>query len=129
MSFSNRTDEVRSILNIVTHEWWKLKKKWIIQIRLCSQADIICSDDEEDDDKNGESLEEYLVMDKIVGKRFNPLTKQNEYLLKLKDCKPVKNAWKPVSGSKTPDFPLQDSRLYVQKSQNLVPLKKKKDEG
>lgn len=69
------------------------------------QVDIINKDGEKslDDD-----LEENFVVEKIVGKRYNPKKKQVEYLLKWEGYPPEQNTWEPLSNLTTCKSLLQE---------------------
>lgn len=70
-----------------------------------------------------DEYEEDFVVEKIVGKRYNPKKKQIEYLLKWEGYPPEQNTWEPLSNLTTCKSLLQEyERTAAQQLNNKSPI-------
>lgn len=87
---------------------------------LTSQVNSTNKDGEKEID---DDFEEDFVVEKIVGKRYNPKKKQIEYLLKWEGYPPEQNTWEPLSNLTTCKSLLQEyERTAAQQLNNKSPI-------
>lgn len=91
-----------------------------VLIFLISQVNSTNKDGEKEID---DDFEEDFVVEKIVGKRYNPKKKQIEYLLKWEGYPPEQNTWEPLSNLTTCKSLLQEyERTAAQQLNNKSPI-------